>query len=357
MGEGQRRRTCAAPGMVRVVARLMACLAFATATAAAADAPTTESVSPPPGPRPIRVDVGFYLLNLVSVDERSETFDADLYLDCSWHDPRLAFSAAAVGHDPRMYQGDSASDRLQEIWWPDLEFVNTSAPDITNRTLYIHSDGTVNYRLGLSSTFRATLDLKRFPFDEQDLTVRIQSFEGDRGLVILHPKQQQLGFDAKDDYAGLAIQGVEAEAHVTSNAGWNENFSELAFHIKVVRSPGFYVWTVFVPLTLVLLLSCTIFFVPIEGFHDRIAIALACFLACIATQFAMSFNLPKISYLTPIDRLFLVTYSCMALGVAVSVVQTGLMRERHALLRTTDRVASWGIPALYALLVVFVVLP
>ena len=355
MGEGQGRRACAASAIVRVVARTMACLAFVAAAADAA--PASEAVTPPPGPRPIQVDVGFYLLNLVSVDERSETFNADVYLECTWHDPRLAFSATSVGHATRMYQGQSAADRLQEIWWPDLEFVNTGSPDITNRTLYIHADGTVNYRLGLSSTFRASLDMKRFPFDEQDLTIQIQSFEADRSLVVLHPKQEQLGFDADDDYAGLSIQTVDAEAHVVSIAGWNENFSELSFHIKVVRSPDFYIWTIFVPLCLVLLLSCTIFFVHIHSFHDRIAIALACFLACIATQFAMSFNLPKISYLTPIDRLFLVTYACMALGVAVSVVETGLMKERHALLQTTDRVAAWGIPALYALLVAFVVLP
>jgi hypothetical protein len=355
MGERRGRRARALPAILRVVAQMMACLALAAAAADAA--PAAEAVTPPPGPRPIRVDVGFYLVNLVSVDERSETFNADLYLECSWHDPRLAFSATAAGHETRMYQGQSAADRLQEIWWPDLEFVNTASPDITNRTLYIHADGTVHYRLGLSSTFRADLDLKRFPFDEQDLMVKIQSFEADRSLVVLHPKQEQLGFDTDDDYAGLSIQTVEAEAHVASVAGWNENFSELSFHIKVVRSPSFYVWTIFVPLCLVLLLSCTIFFVHIHSFHDRIAIALACFLACIATQFAMSFNLPKISYLTPIDRLFLVTYSCMALGVAVSVVETGLMQNRHALVRTTDRIAAWGIPALYALLVAFVVLP
>jgi hypothetical protein len=97
--------------------------------------------------------------------------------------------------------------------------------------------------------------------------------------------------------------------------------------------------------------------VDIQSFHNRVSIGIACFLACIATQFAMSFNLPKISYLTPIDRLFLVAYACMALGVGVSVVETSLMRGHPELIRRTDRLASLAIPLLYAMLVFFVVLP
>ena len=87
------------------------------------------------------------------------------------------------------------------------------------------------------------------------------------------------------------------------------------------------------------------------------AIALACFLACVATQFAMSFNLPRISYLTPVDRLFLVTYGCMSLGVAVSVWQKTRLRNSPDLLERTDRIAAAAIPILYGLLVVFAVLP
>jgi hypothetical protein len=339
-------------------ARTLACaIAYLVLAAVGAEASATESVSPPPGPRPIVVSVGFYLLNLVSVDERSETFDADLYIHCRWRDPRLAFEPEEVGHDRRIYQGDSAGARLAEIWWPDLEFVNTASPQITNRTLSVQPDGTVDYRLGISSNFRAKLDLRRFPFDHQVLEVRIQSFEAGRDLVVLQENPNEMGFDEEDDFSGLTITGITARERTSTIASWGESFSELAFEITVVRTPGFYIWTIFVPLTLVLLLSCTIFFVPIEGFHDRISIALACFLACIATQFAMSFNLPKISYLTPIDRLFLVTYACMALGVAVSVFETAWIRDRPALLRRTDRVASWAIPVLYMVLVAWVALP
>lgn len=337
--------------------RLATTLLLALGLAGAARSETVEAVSPPPGPRPIRVEIGFYLLNLVSVDERSETFDADLYLSVRWKDPRLAFTTPARGHDVQIYQGDTAAARLEEIWWPNLEFVNTSTPEVTNRTLFVHADGTVDYQMGLSSTFRANLDMRHFPFDRQSLDIRIQSFESDRSELVFEPDLARMGFSADEHYAGLTVEGIEAETRSSAIAGWSEDFSELLIHVNVMRSPRFYVWTVFFPVSLVLLLSCTIFFVDIKGFHNRVSIALACFLACIATQFAMSFNLPKISYLTPIDRLFLVAYACMALGVGVSVVETSLMHSNPERLRRTDRLASWSIPLLYAMLVFFVVLP
>ncbi len=330
---------------------------LALGLAASARGEAAESVSPPPGPRPIRVEIGFYLLNLISVDERSESFDADIYLNLRWKDPRLALTGAVPGHAVRTYQDDAAAARLTEIWWPNLEFVNTAIPSITNRTLAIGADGTVDYRMGLSSTFRTNFDLRRFPFDRQSLDLKFQSFEGDHRELVLVPDPAHLGFDAGDDFAGLAIEGIEAETRTSAITGWNEDFSELVIHISVARSPRFYVFTVFVPVSLVLLLSCAIFFVDIHSFHDRVAIALACFLACIATQFAMSFNLPKISYLTPIDRLFLVAYACMTIGVGVSVLETARMRSDPERVRRTDRLASWAIPLLYAVLVFFVVLP
>ena len=53
----------------------------------------------PPGKQPVEVAAGFFLSNLSGAAERSETFEADLYLIFRWHDPRLAFA----GTDPKRF--------------------------------------------------------------------------------------------------------------------------------------------------------------------------------------------------------------------------------------------------------------
>jgi Neurotransmitter-gated ion-channel ligand binding domain len=50
------------------------------------------TVPPPQTTAPISVKVGIFILNLVSLDEVTQTFSCTGYLTESWKDPRLAFT-------------------------------------------------------------------------------------------------------------------------------------------------------------------------------------------------------------------------------------------------------------------------
>ena len=312
-------------------------------------AASAQATSLPPGERPVQVAAGFYLLNLSGVAERSETFDADLYLSFSWRDARLVFD----GSEPRRFLEDAAVDRLKDMWWPHLEFVNTADARITNRALQISPDGTVRYAIGVTSDFRSNLDLRHFPFDHQSLEVRIQSFLWAADDMVFVADPTRIGFNPENTFEGLSVSAVGSDVRRRELAGWGTAFSEFVGLVEVQRQARFYVWTVFVPVVLIFLIWCTIFVVHIENFHDRVGISLAALLACIATQFAMSFNLPHISYLTVIDRVFLVTYFCIALGVLVSTLQAVLLRTRPERAMHVDRLAGIGLPALFLMLIAF----
>lgn len=311
-----------------------------------ARAASADETSLPPGTRPIQVAAGFFLANLSDVAERSETFNADLYLSFRWTDPRLAFE----GTEPKRYLEDAAVERLKEIWWPQLEFVNTAHPDITNRTLDIAPDGSVRYELGVSAEFRTDLDLRRFPFDRQALAVRLQSFIWTGDQMVFVPDPRRIGFNPENTFEGLAVTSVTTEIRESELTGWAaaESYSEFVARIDVQRRAAFYVWTVFMEVILIFLISCTIFVVPAEAFTGRIGISLTALLACIAKQFAISFSLPQISYLTLVDRTFLVTYVCIALGVLVSTLQATLLRDRGT--RRIDQFAGFGLLLLFFLL-------
>jgi hypothetical protein len=60
---------------------------------------TADETWLPPGKPPVEVAAGFFLANLSGAAEHSETFEADLYLSFSWHDPRLAFA----GTEPKRF--------------------------------------------------------------------------------------------------------------------------------------------------------------------------------------------------------------------------------------------------------------
>jgi Neurotransmitter-gated ion-channel ligand binding domain len=312
---------------------------------------TAEDTWLPPSKLPVEVTTGFFLANLSGAAERSETFEADLYLTFRWQDPRLAFA----GTEPKRFLEDSAIAQLQTMWWPQLEFINTGTPDVANRTLDIAPDGTVTYKLSVTATFRSDLDLRRFPFDRETLEVRIQSFSWNRDQMIFVPDPERIGFNPRSTYEELDVSKVSSEVRQRELTGWTpaESYSEFVAMIEVERRPVFYLWTVFAPVMLIFLISCAIFAVDIENLHDRIGIGLTALLACIAMQFTVSFNLPQVSYLTVVGWMFLVAYFCITLEILISTIQATLLANQPERITRIDRLAGLGLPVLFFALIAF----
>ncbi len=304
-------------------------------------------VSLPPGERPVVVHTGFYLVNLSGLSERSETFEADIHMIFRWHDPRLAFP----GGEPKRFIEEAALAQLDRIWWPDVDFVNAHDPDVGNHSLQIFPDGQVEYQVGVSGEFRTDLDLRRFPFDTQMLHVHVESFLWTEDQMIFVPDAQHIGFSRQNTFEGLAVTNVSTDISKKELSGWDEIYSDFVAVIDVERRSAFYVWTVFAPIVLIFLMSCTVFAVDYRNYHDRVGVSLGALLACIATQFAISFNLPQISYLTVIDRVFVATYACVALGVLISVAQATLLRDDSRRAARIDRLAGLGLPVSYFVLI------
>lgn len=314
-------------------------------------APVSAQVYAPPAAGLTTVAVDFFLLNLNAVDERNETFDADLYLEFEWDDPRLAHEGA----EEQLFADAAVDEKLTTMWWPQIEYVNTAEPTITNQSLEIFPTGHVKYTVGLTSSFRTGLDLRRFPFDTQVLCVRLQSFLYDANRVRLVPAARAPGWEREGTYEALRVAGVTAESREAQLSGRDERYAEFRASIVVVRNWAFYLWTVFGPVVLIFLIACGVFLVPLEAFADRVSICLTALLACIATHFAISFNLPHVGYLTVIDRLFVFTYAFVALLVVASVAELWV-RRMPRLRRLVNVLAAVLLPLAYLAVVAVVIL-
>jgi hypothetical protein len=319
---------------------------FATVVAMFAATPLVAQVYAPPAASLTTVSVDFFLLNLNSVDEKNETFDADMYIEFEWDDPRLAHD----GSEEQLYADAAVDEKLTTMWWPQIEYVNTAEPTITNQSLEVFPSGHVKYTVGLTSTFRAGLDLRRFPFDTQSLSIRLQSFLYDAARLRLVPAPRPPGWEHDGTYEELRVTGVTVDSRDVRLSGRDERYSEFHARVVVVRNWAFYLWTVFGPVVLIFLIACAVFLVPLEAFADRVSICLTALLACIATHFAISFNLPHVGYLTVIDRLFVVTYGFVALLVLASAAEL-LVRGTPAMRRRVNLAAAVLLPLAYVAVV------
>jgi hypothetical protein len=67
--------------------------------------------------QPIQVKIGILLIDVVEIDDVTESFTADLKVRIRWKDPRL--SAVALGHSL-----ENCRFSIEDIWNPDIQPIN-----------------------------------------------------------------------------------------------------------------------------------------------------------------------------------------------------------------------------------------
>jgi hypothetical protein len=313
----------------------------------------------PPATVPIQLETKFYLLSLNTVSERNETFNADIYLRFKWRDERLAFVAQEGESAFLVYTEEAAAQKLQTIWRPELEFVNTEIPEITNRTLFIYPDGSVDYLLGVTSTFRSRFDFRSFPFDRQQLTIQIRSFIWDEGVMEFVTSAEDIDF-ARDNRAvskSLSILNVEGKT-VAELKEWGETtkkFSNYYALISVKRNSIYYIYQVFIPIAIIMCFAFAIFFTPHVQLSNRISLGLTCLLVFMATKFTINAELPKIGYVTFVDRVFFLSYLCVGVILLICIIESILLRRNPNIAARWDKKVRWMLPLLFAFLFLFFV--
>ena len=152
-----------------VLAALLCVLTPAIARAGGMEAETGLLSPPTVDNKPVNVKVGFFLTNLIDVDEVKETFHISGYLFMTWKDPRLAFSPTGGATD-RSYNPDS-------IWVPRVFIVNAVAQrEKTNINVSGSPDGTMHYLELFKAELTTSFYLEPFPFDTESLEMFVERF-------------------------------------------------------------------------------------------------------------------------------------------------------------------------------------
>lgn len=110
--------------------------------------------------RPVKVTIGFYLLDFARITSRDESFDATGYLEMSWRDPRLAWTR-------RPGEGERDTHRVDasETWTPRIFFENAvEQPKIHNDPVVeVDPTGLVTGWMIISGKFSSEMSLRSLP--------------------------------------------------------------------------------------------------------------------------------------------------------------------------------------------------
>ncbi len=277
---------------------------------------------PGEGGKRIKVALGVYLVDFARINLREESFDMAGYLDVRWTDPSIALKA-----DER--KGRVRRFRPSQAWTPALEFINSVEQAVADERagdLYVDDDGQVSQRVRFNHKFQTVLKVNRFPFDSQRLAVVIAPFD---------PFADDLDFDLDRTRVGKLSQAALTEwdigavdARIEANPEGDVGDERFVFDVTIQRRSTFYLWRVLLPMTLLVMTSWTVFWFEPTNLQPQISTGLAILLSLVTFTYAIDFSLPKVAYLTFIDRYTLTSFA-FVLAVIFSVSAIHLVVNRH----------------------------
>ena len=320
-------------------------------TAALAFPPPADAQSPTPRPpmvdgKPVEVAIGFYVLDFARVTSREESFDVIGYLEMSWRDPSLANPSA---EGPAGRQGKPLDARRD--WTPRVYFENAlDQPRFHAEPVpEVDASGRVTSWAIVSGKFSAPMDLRRFPFDRQVMPIRVGSFDEDR-LVVFATKPELVMVGAEAFATDWEILRASSRVDRHRYVAGQESYPRLVHEVTLKRRSTFYVWRVMMPLTLLAIVSWASFWFEPVGLQPQISTCMAALISLVAFNFAIDFSLPKVSYLTLIDKHALIGFGFVALSIAVvTVIHVAVTAGRMDLARAIQRVARWAFLPAYVL--------
>jgi len=240
---------------------------------------------------PTKVSVAFYILNVEDIDNKEQSFTADVIIRLKWEDPRLSEVKGSIP--------------LNTIWNPNILIYNLR--DVETRlpeAVTILDGGIVQYTQRYYAKLSSHLDFKDFPFDEQILSISLLAFgfTPDEVELVYEYAGREKKFSISDWY----IEPLGANTSVMQVKFFEDNSEEITrpkldYNLKATRFIQYYWWKVLAPLMVILFLSWAVFWIDPSQVGAQIGVSGTSILTLIAFLLRLENFLPPVSYLTHMD--------------------------------------------------------
>jgi len=289
-----------------------------------------------------RVHVAIFILDVDEVNNVSQTFDANVYFELHWQDPRLA-------HD----SPNETSRSLSEVWHPRIQFINQQKiwptfPKIVD----ISPGGEVIYKQRVWGTFSQPLELKDFPFDQQIFMIQLASVGySPQEIELVNDSSSRTGIASRFSLIDWDILDWDLTFEPFKPSLGEEDIAGAKFSIKAQRQYGYFIVKVIIPLFLIVMMSWIVFWIDPKESGTQINVAITTMLTLIAYRFAVGSDIPKVSYLTRIDYFILAaTFLVFASLIEVVVTSTYARVGNLNRARMIDRWARILFPTTFILM-------
>lgn len=262
-----------------------------------------------------QVKVGFYAQNVYELDSSSNSYYMDFYMWLKWKG----------SIDPTT----------------KLEFMNGVEDwSVTSVPAYEQPqklpDGSSLQVLRMEGRFAEPFKFDRYPLDRQRLGVTIENALYPLNQLVYVPDNEQTGY-AK----GIVIPGWNFEKFQTLQLSheYDTNFGDpsygddkttfaaIRYEFLVSRPVSYFTWKLLLPLVIVLFSSWGALLLDPLRVDSRIALTITTLLTTVFLQQSYSSELPAISYLVLLDKIYVLAYVLIIAAILETILTADIVRS------------------------------
>lgn len=299
-------------------------------------ATSSGDTAAPNGTEPVDVTVYLWVLDVIAVDSVRQTFTANVFMELNWQDDSLR------------HEGPEArSARIDSIWHPEAQVFNAlSFQETLDQNVVIQPDGQVQYGQRILGEFSQYFALKEFPFDTQALKIVLVSSRVNPDQVRWNISTDS-GMEQHITIPDWSLRDWRTRVESVQEGNFPD-YEQAVFEIELRRDRGFFLVKVLLPLTLIVMMSWTVFWINPAHAAPQLSISATAMLTLIAFRFQMSSMLPQMSTLSRLDWFVLFSTFLVFLALLQAVWTTGLASKGQlSQAQRIDRISRWAFPTLF----------
>ena len=230
----------------------------------------------------------FHIYDIQEVDDKKQTISLNMYFRIKWMEPRLVINDEASDWNELESNSENgmnvAPELLKYLWYPDLEILGVEAFSTTNilkkmASLQIYKDRSIKFNARVDTRISCRMTFDRFPFDFHDCPFQISSYYGTKDTVNCtseyeYERQRQRSLQYLIDVDDLS-------AKHRSYSVDDRHFTTCGVNILLNRTKVQILFQVYVPTTLLAIVSWVSFTIKPEIVPGRMGLLATIFLVLI----------------------------------------------------------------------------
>ncbi|XP_034297715.1 gamma-aminobutyric acid receptor subunit beta-4 isoform X2 [Pantherophis guttatus] len=251
------------------------------------------------GGNPVTVGMSIHISSIDQISEVNMDYTITMYFQQSWRDKRLAYSDLALN----LTLDNRVADQL---WLPDTYFLNDKKSflhgvTVKNRMIRLHPDGTVLYGLRITTTAACMMDLRRYPLDQQNCTLEIESYGYTVDDIVFFWQGNNSAVTGMEvlelpQFTIIEQRLVTREVNFTTGS-----YLRLSLSFRIKRNIGYFILQTYMPSILITILSWVSFWINYDASAARVALGVTTVLTMTTINTHLRETLPKIPYVKAID--------------------------------------------------------